>query len=45
MVKGSNKNLGMGLSALLGGENKKFSDIKKKPKTGCYRCYRCYLAL
>ena len=26
MVKGSNKNLGMGLSALLGGENKKFSD-------------------
>ena len=27
MVKSSNKNLGMGLSALLGGENEKFNDI------------------
>ena len=27
MVKGSNKNLGMGLSALLGGENEKFNEL------------------
>jgi ParB family chromosome partitioning protein len=31
MVKGSSKNLGMGLSALLGGENKKYNDGVRIP--------------